>query len=273
MQKNLLDKNILVSNPISNPKLPKHIAIVMDGNGRWAQQRNLPRGAGHEAGAKAVEAAIKVCIEKHIQVLTLFAFSSENWRRPAEEVNFLMDLFLQSLQDQTNSLHENNIQIRFMGDLSRFSSNLQQRINVTQELTAHNTGLKLVIAVNYSGRWDITHAMQQIAKQIVAKKLSPAAITEDIINQYLCITDLPEPDLLIRTSGEQRLSNFMLWQFAYTELYFCPIYWPDFDKVAFELALTDYANRQRRFGLTSEQLKQTCDEQNESYRATDPIEV
>lgn len=236
-------------------RLPKHVAIVMDGNGRWASQRHLPRMAGHQAGAKSVEAVIKLAQEKNIAVLTLFAFSSENWGRPKEEVGFLMELFLKTLQRQTKNLQKNNVQLRIIGDYSRFNPKLQQRIIASQQLTAHNTGLKLVIAANYSGRWDIMNATTQIAEQIASGELKANEVTAELFSQYLCLHDLPEPDLLIRTSGEQRLSNFMLWQFAYTELYFTETLWPDFNADAFELALMSFATRKRRFGLTSEQIE------------------
>lgn len=235
-------------------KLPKHVAIVMDGNGRWAAQRNLPRIAGHRAGAKAVREAIKFATENSIQVLTLFAFSSENWGRPANEVSFLMDLFLKTLQRETKNLHKHNVRLRIIGDYTKFDMALQKKILEAQELTAANTGLTLVIAANYSGRWDITQATQQIAQLVKINMLGTSDITTDLINQYLCLADLPEPDLLIRTSGERRISNFMLWQFAYTELFFTDVLWPDFNAVVFQQAISDFMQRQRRYGLTSKQI-------------------
>ncbi|QLH43596.1 MAG: isoprenyl transferase [Coxiellaceae bacterium] len=235
-------------------KLPKHVAIVMDGNGRWAARRNLPRVAGHQAGAKTIKEIIKMAVEKHIEVLTLFAFSSENWGRPKDEVNFLMELFAKTLQRQTRTLHKNNIQLHFIGDCTAFNPELQRRMRAAEVLTANNNGLKLVIAINYSGRWDIIRAAQQLAEQAAAGVLAPHQITAHEFQQQLCLANLPEPDLLIRTSGELRISNFMLWQFAYTELYFTDILWPDFDSNAFEAALHAYANRQRRFGLTGQQI-------------------
>lgn len=234
--------------------LPKHIAIIMDGNGRWAKQRNLPRIAGHRAGAKVVQNIIEICAQKHIEILTLFAFSSENWGRPEEEVNFLMELFLKTLEKQTPQLHKNNVQLRIIGDYTQFDEKLQQRILAAQQLTASNTGLKLNIAANYSGRWDITEAARRLCRQIELGKLKSADVNAKLFQQSLCLADLSEPDLLIRTGNEQRISNFMLWQFAYTELYFSKVYWPDFSAEVFTEALSDYAARQRRFGLTGEQI-------------------
>lgn len=254
-----------------NILLPKHIAIIMDGNGRWAKQRNLPRSAGHEAGAKTVEEVIKLCGDKGIEILTLFAFSNENWGRPDEEIEFLMELFLQTLQQRTQTLHENNIQIRFIGDYTRFNEKLQQNIIKAQQLTANNAGLKLNVAINYSGRWDITEAARQIAQLVANKKITANEITPETFQNYLSLAGLPDPDLMIRTSGEQRVSNFMLWQFAYTEFYFTSVHWPDFNKNAFEEALMQYATRQRRFGLTAEQLSSMT--QQESAYEYDSVEV
>lgn len=235
-------------------KLPRHVAIVMDGNGRWAKRKFLPRVAGHEAGAESVKQIVRQCSEKGIPILTLFAFSSENWHRPADEVEHLMNLFLQTLQEETESLHKNNIQLVIIGDCSRFEPALREQIRLSQELTEQNTGLTLVIAVNYSGRWDITNATRQIAEEVLKGNIQPSAITPELVNRFVCLSDMPEPDLFIRTSGEQRISNFMLWQFAYTELYFTNVLWPDFTKEEFELALEFYASRERRFGLISEQI-------------------
>lgn len=234
---------------------PRHVAIVMDGNGRWAQQRHLPRIAGHKAGAESVREVIKVCIEKHIEVLTLFAFSSENWNRPEFEVNYLMQLFISLLHREAKKLHKQQIQLRVIGDRSRLGLKLQQQIRRIESLTENNLGLKLILAVNYGGQWDITQAVKAIAEEIKNGTLSPANITAPFIQNKLCLADLPPPDLFIRTSGEQRISNFMLWQFSYTELYFTPVLWPDFNAQAFEKALESFANRERRFGLTSDQLK------------------
>jgi undecaprenyl diphosphate synthase len=235
-------------------KLPRHVAIVMDGNGRWAKRKCLPRVAGHEAGAESVKQIVTQCSEKGIPILTLFAFSSENWRRPADEVEHLMNLFLQTLQQETESLHKNNIKFVIIGDCTRFKPTLREQIRLSQELTAKNTGLTLVIAVNYSGRWDITNATRQIAEEVLKGNIQPTEITPELVSRFVCLTTMPEPDLFIRTSGEQRISNFMLWQFAYTELYFTKALWPDFTKEEFELALEFYASRERRFGLISEQI-------------------
>jgi undecaprenyl diphosphate synthase len=235
--------------------LPQHIAIVMDGNGRWAKNRSLPRVAGHRAGAKSVREIVEYAAKLGIKVLTLFAFSLENRARPQMEVNFLMELFLESLQRNTAQLHENNIRLRIIGDHHQFDSSLLRQIHAAEELTKNNTGLTLVIAINYSGRWDIVNASQQLAQQVQAGKIAPTDIDQTLFQQYLCSSDLPEPDLLIRTSGEQRISNFMLWQFAYTEIYFSRVYWPDFNHAALDEALQFYATRQRRYGLTPEQVE------------------
>jgi undecaprenyl diphosphate synthase len=236
-------------------KLPKHVAIIMDGNGRWAQLRKLPRVAGHKVGAESVREAVKVCVEKNIEVLTLFAFSSENWRRPSLEVDYLMQLFISLLHREAKKLHKQNIQLRVIGDRARLEVKLQKQITEVEKLTAQNTGLKLILAVNYGGQWDITQAVKTLAEEIESGKLSAAEITDERIQNKLCLADLAEPDLFIRTSGEQRISNFMLWQFAYTELYFTEVLWPDFNAQEFEKALEFYMNRERRFGLTGEQLK------------------
>lgn len=238
----------------SQPKLPQHVAIVMDGNGRWAKRRGLPRSAGHRAGADVAQAITKACGEKGIKVLTLFAFGSENWRRPADEVSFLLDLFTKALKRDSKTLHKNNVQLRIIGDTSAFNANLQKCIFDAEQLTANNTGLKLVIAANYSGRWDIVQATKKIVSEAIEQQLMLENITAESLQQKLCLADLPEPDLFIRTSGEKRISNFMLWQFAYTELFFTDTLWPDFTVAEFEQALDDFANRERRFGLTSEQI-------------------
>lgn len=235
---------------------PRHIAIVMDGNGRWAKQYGLPRIAGHRAGAKSVRKAVDFCVKREIQALTLFALSVENWKcRPQAEVEFLLSLFLDSLKNNTAELNENNVKIRIVGDLSPFNEKLRNQINKSEMLTAKNTGLTLVIAINYSGRWDIIQATRRLAEQVKQHALDIADITDESFQKYLCLNDLPEPDLLIRTSGEQRISNFMLWQFAYTEMFFSAVHWPDFDENVFENACAFYRSRQRRFGYTGEQLQ------------------
>ncbi len=236
-------------------QLPRHIAIVMDGNGRWAKSRFLPRLMGHREGLKTVRRIIKACAAKKIEALTLFAFSSENWQRPAVEVEGLMDLFLTALQNEITELQQNNVQLRIIGDDTRFSQQLRERMMQAQQQTIHNTGLKLVIAADYGGRWDILQATKKIAQAAAAGNLNSDAITQEVFASYLHLADLPEPDLFIRTGGEIRISNFLLWQLAYTELYFTETLWPDFDEQAFETALTFYASRERRFGQTSEQIK------------------
>ena len=234
---------------------PRHIAVVMDGNGRWASYRGLPRIAGHRAGVRAFCRIVGYAVERKIEVLTLFAFSIENQARPQSEVNFLMSLFLDSLRKNIEKLHKNNVQLRVIGDHRKLNKKMSLQIQTSQYLTQYNTGLKLIIALNYSGRWDIVQAVKQVAKELENRKLTAELITTELFQSYLCLSDLIEPDLLIRTSGEQRLSNFMLWQFAYTEIYFTPTLWPDFNEEIFDQALIFYCTRQRRFGLTSEQVK------------------
>lgn len=235
--------------------LPKHIAIIMDGNGRWAKQRHLPRIAGHKAGVNAVRETVKFCVENGIEVLTLFAFSSENWRRPSTEVNHLMELFFMALEREAVKLHKQNIQLHIIGDRSRFDAKLQKQMQQTEQLTAGNTGLKLLIAANYGGQWDITEACRRLANEVKAGTLMPEEITADKIQSYLTTADLPLPDLFIRTSGEQRISNFLIWQLAYAEFYFTEIHWPDMDANELQKAVNAFANRERRFGHISEQLR------------------
>ena len=234
--------------------LPRHVAIIMDGNGRWARRRHLPRTAGHQAGVTAVRKTVEHCAKCGIGVLTLFAFSSENWRRPAEEVSVLMRLFEMTLSRETSRLHENGIRLRVIGDRSAFSANLQARIAEAEALTADNDRMTLLIAANYGGRWDITQAARRLARQVAEGRLDPDEIDESKLAAYLSFADLPEPDLFIRTGGELRISNFLLWQLAYTELYFTDVLWPDFDEAELDKALAEYARRERRFGHTSEQL-------------------
>jgi len=234
--------------------VPKHVAIIMDGNGRWAKQHNLPRVAGHRAGLKAVRKAIKLCCEKKIAVLTLFAFGNENWQRPKQEINYLLDLFILVLRDEIDKLHEQNIKLQIIGDRQRFDQKLQRHITNAEQLTQNNTGLKLVIAASYSGHWDIVRATQEIANKVAAGTLAPSDITPELFSKHLATGELPMPDLFIRTSGELRLSNFLLWQLAYTELFFTDVYWPDFTDAHFEQALASFAKRQRRYGCISEQL-------------------
>lgn len=229
-------------------KIPQHIAIVMDGNGRWAKQRKLPRIAGHKVGVDSVRTVVQLCSDKGVKVLTLFAFSTENWSRPSKEVNFLMHLFVTVLGREVKKLHAKNVCIRFIGERNSLDKKLQQSISKSETLTAKNSGLKLVIALNYSGRWDITNATRNIVAKVAAGTLTANNITSELVHSYTCLSDLPEPDLFIRTSGELRLSNFLLWQLAYTELYFTEVLWPDFREAELNAALLAYARRDRRFG-------------------------
>lgn len=232
---------------------PRHVAIVMDGNGRWAMQQQLPRIAGHEAGAKALKRIVEHCPKVGIEVLTLFAFSRENWGRPDDEVSALMRLFLQTLHSETQKLHDKNIQLRFIGDRKAFSAELQSEMRHAERMTKDNNALTLVIAANYSGRWDIANAALKFSKELHSQDTDSASLDEDAFSAYMAMSDLPEPDLLIRTSGEIRLSNFLLWQIAYAELYFSDVLWPDFGPEDIDKALLEFASRKRRFGLTSEQ--------------------
>ena len=237
-------------------EIPKHVAIIMDGNGRWAKQRGWPRYEGHRAGADAVRRAIEFAVEHDIEVLTLFALSVENHEcRPQEEVQFLLSLLLESLQKNTQELHEKNVRIRVMGDRSQFNDVLTQQILETERLTYANSGLTLVLAINYGGRWDIVQASRRLAQSVTNGAVKVADIDEAQFASYLSLANLSEPDLLIRTSDELRLSNFMLWQLAYTELFFTEEYWPDFDAVIFQRALDAFAQRERRFGYASQQAE------------------
>lgn len=230
---------------------PQHIAIVMDGNGRWAKARNLPRTSGHIAGVETVKTTIQACIKQHIPILSLFSFSSENWNRPQTEVASLMDLFLKALQQEIDALSANQVQIRFIGDLSRFSQSLQDLMQKAREQTQHHQKLILNIAINYGGKWDIVQAARALIESVQKEERVVQSIDEKTFERYLTLDDLPHPDLFIRTGGEQRISNFFLWQLAYTELYFSPVYWPDFDEAQLLLAIKDFKQRQRRFGKTS----------------------
>lgn len=234
---------------------PRHIAIIMDGNGRWAQQRHLPRIMGHPAGVKAVKRVVEFCAKQEIQVLTLFAFSSENWRRPKEEVSKLMGLFMVTMQKEVNRLERNNIRLRFIGEREYLSEQLQQKMAESERQTENNTGLTLVIAANYGGHRDLTLAMQSIAEQVKDGKIAAEDIDESMIAGALSIPDLPDPDLFIRSGGEKRISNFLLWQLAYAEFHFTPKLWPDFDAQTIQDAIDDFLTRERRFGRTSEQVQ------------------
>jgi len=232
--------------------VPRHIAIIMDGNGRWAKQRLLPRVAGHRRGVETVRETIRACIAQGVEYLTLFAFSSENWRRPADEVGFLMQLFLRALEQEVAKLHENQIRFRVIGDLSRFEPRVVQLIRDGEALTAGNARLTLTVAANYGGRWDITQAVQRLLQ---ARPEAALGFTPDDLTPHLSMAYAPEPDLFIRTGGEQRVSNFLLWQLAYTELYFTDTLWPDFDQAALATAIRSYQSRERRFGRISEQVQ------------------
>lgn len=227
---------------------PEHVAVIMDGNGRWANAKGLSRVAGHKQGADAVKALIRGCLKHDIPYLTIFAFSSENWSRPATEVNALMELFSNALETQTKKLNENGVRLRLIGDLSKFSPKIQELADKAQRETAHNTNVVFTVAVNYGGRWDITQACQRIASKVQTGEILPEEVDDTLVSQHLSTADIPDPDLFIRTSGEYRISNFMLWQSAYAELYFTDILWPDFDDDAFTKALVKYTNRDRRFG-------------------------
>ena len=236
----------------SHGDVPRHVAVIMDGNGRWARRRRLPRLAGHRRGVEAVRATVRACAERGVGFLTLFAFSSENWRRPAEEVAVLMQLFLAALENEVQKLHRNGIRLKVIGDRRRFDPKIQQLIAEGEQLTGGNRGLTLTVAANYGGRWDILQALSRLALE--QPELMRAGVTEAGLAPYLSMSYAPEPDLFIRTGGEQRVSNFLLWQLAYAELHFTDTLWPDFDAGALEAAFASYRQRERRFGRTSEQL-------------------
>ena len=244
----------LAAAPGAGGRKPRHIAIIMDGNGRWAEARRRPRTIGHRAGARAVNACIDACLADGIEVLTLFAFSSENWRRPKEEVGALMQLFLRALDREVDELHRRGVQVRFVGERSAFAPELQQRMTRAEQITAANAKLRLCIAANYGGRWDVAQAARALAREVLAGRLAPEAIDETLLASQVCLNDLPAPDLFIRTGGDHRISNFLLWQLAYCELYFTDTLWPDFDAAALRAAIDDFAGRERRFGLTSAQI-------------------
>ncbi len=242
--------------PVSKQTIPRHVAIIMDGNGRWAQKRNQPRIMGHRAGVEAVRGVVEGCAKSGVEVLTLFAFSSENWRRPKKEVGLLMELFMTALGREVKRLHKNNVRLRVIGDVEGFSKPLQKRIVDAVALTQENTGLTVVIAANYGGRWDVTQAAKCLARRVQSGEISVEQITPELMSECISLADLPEPDLFIRTGGESRVSNFMLWQLAYTEFYFSDILWPDFKIDELNDAIASFAFRQRRFGRTGEQVEQ-----------------
>jgi undecaprenyl diphosphate synthase len=232
--------------------VPQHVAVIMDGNGRWARRRGMPRHFGHRSGVRAVRATVRHCAEAGVAHLTLFAFSSENWSRPADEVTGLMRLFLDALQKEVAELDENDVRLMFIGDLSRLSARLRNEMAQAERITAGNTGLQLRVAVGYGGRWDIVMAARALAELARDGKLDPATIDEASIQAHLQLQDCPDPDLMIRTGGERRISNFLLWNLAYAELYFCDALWPDFDRDELQAALAFYQSRQRRFGRVAE---------------------
>lgn len=240
---------------LTSEALPKHIAVIMDGNGRWAKEKGKPRAFGHRSGVKAVRKTISTAAQLGIQAVTLFAFSSENWHRPKDEVGVLIELFFSVLHTEVKRLHRNNLRLKVIGDISRFSKQLQNSIAEAEALTVKNTGMVVNIAANYGGKWDITSAVREIAGKVACGELKEDDITEDSVGRHICMADLPEVDLLIRTSGEYRISNFLLWQLAYAELYFTPTYWPDFDEDSLVEAVVWFVNRERRFGCLSNKRK------------------
>ncbi|MDW8844848.1 (2E,6E)-farnesyl-diphosphate-specific ditrans,polycis-undecaprenyl-diphosphate synthase [Erwinia pyri] len=227
---------------------PRHVAIIMDGNGRWAKNRGKLRISGHKAGVKSVRRAVSFAVSNKLDALTLYAFSSENWNRPPQEVLALMELFVWALDSEVKSLHKHNVRLRIIGDTGRFNARLQERIRRAEELTQQNNGLTLNIAANYGGRWDIIHGVRKIAEQVQEGLLRPDQIEEETLGDYLCLNELAPVDLVIRTGGEHRISNFLLWQVAYAEFFFTDVLWPDFDEQVFEGALNAFAQRERRFG-------------------------
>ena len=236
--------------------LPSHVAIIMDGNGRWAKNRCMPRKAGHKAGLEAARRVVGACIQRGIKYLTLFTFSSENWRRPQEEVSFLIQLLTHCVEKEVKQLHKKQVKLQFIGNLGKFPLPLQKKIKEAESLTANNIGLTVVLAINYGGQWDIVEAAKQMCKAVERGEIELEAVDPDYLARYLSTANIPPPDLLIRTSGERRISNFLLWQLAYTELYFTDTLWPDFDEEALDEGLHFYRSRERRFGCITEQLKE-----------------
>lgn len=238
-----------------NLSIPHHVAIVMDGNGRWANKRFLPRTAGHREGVKAVRNTIEACAKSGIKVLTLFAFSSENWKRPKTEVVSLMDLFVSSLEKEVNKLNENGVRLNFIGDRTQFSQKLQDKIEESEQVTASNDKFLLNIAANYGGRWDIVQACKSLCQKVQDQQLKIEDISEQVFASQLSTSSIPDPDLFIRTAGEQRISNFLIWQMAYTEFYYTDVFWPEFNEQQLHLALEKFSQRKRKFGLTQEQVE------------------
>ena len=239
----------------SDPNIPNHVAVIMDGNGRWARKRAMPRHLGHRSGVGAVRKIVEVSAQRGVNYLTLFAFSSENWNRPREEVSKLMGLFVEALRREVDDLHRNNVRLVFIGAREQLQSRLREMIDAAEQQTQDNTGLRLQVAVAYGGRWDIVNATQKLAQQVASGKLQASDIDDIAISNQLELAGMPDPDLLIRTGGEQRISNFLLWNLAYAELWFCDTLWPDFDEQQFDAALGFFARRERRYGHTGEQVE------------------
>ncbi len=244
--------------PANIRAVPEHIAIIMDGNGRWAKQRGQPRVFGHRRGVETVREAIRCCSKYKVSYLTLFAFSSENWQRPEKEVNLLMELFISTLENEIQRMHKEGVRLRVIGDTSKFRPRLQKAIAKAEDLTRENKALVLNLAANYGGHWDILNATRRLAAKVKSGDIKAENIDQSVFVNELSTHGIPEPDLFIRTGGEYRISNFLLWQLAYTELYFTDIYWPDFDESEFKKALHAFSARQRRYGLTGEQIKAQC---------------
>ncbi len=235
--------------------VPHHVAIIMDGNGRWAKSRSQPRHTGHRAGVKSVRETVESAAKRGVKYLTLFAFSSENWQRPQQEVSRLMNLFLEALQREVDELHRNNVRLRFVGARAQLRPKLVRKIDAAEQQTKENSGLTLIVAVAYGGRWDIVNAARQLASKVAGEKISIEDIGDEVFAKELALSGVPDPDLLIRTGGEQRISNFLLWNLAYSELYFCDCLWPDFREREFDDAMVFYGMRQRRYGHTGEQVE------------------
>jgi len=246
-----------------NGDIPVHIAVIMDGNGRWAKKRGLPRIAGHNEGVESVRDIVEACGELGVKYLTLYAFSTENWKRPKDEVSLLMRLLMRALRDETDKLHRNNVCVHTIGDVATLPNEVQDELFDAIEKTKHNTGLHLYLALSYSGRWDLTEAVKHVANDVKNGTIDANSITDKLISKYLSTKDVPDPDLLIRTSGEFRISNFLLWQLAYSEIYISPVFWPEFRRDRLYEAISDFQKRERRFGLVSEQIKQPA--QKTSY--------
>jgi undecaprenyl diphosphate synthase len=246
--------------------IPRHIAIIMDGNGRWAKKRGMPRIAGHAEGVESVRDTVEACGQLGVGFLTLYAFSTENWKRPKEEVSLLMRLLLKALKDETDRLHTNNVRLQAIGDITALPNEVQQELRDDIEKTRENTGLTLTLALSYSGRWDLTEAIRRIVRETAAGKCTEADITEGFIGKHLSTAGVPDPDLMIRTSGEFRISNFLLWELAYSEIYITEKYWPGFRREELYAAIRDYQKRERRFGMVSEQLKETEESRTDANR-------